>query len=109
MGRIRKALSITSVIATGGALGAPVKWESSAEKAAKEQARLLEEQNELLASLARSNHRSEQPPSPSRRTVLVCCVDCINKGCDQTMIGQVGLTRAVAQCDCRLHHPRSYS
>ena len=58
------------MIATGGALGAPVKWESSAEKAAKEQARLLEEQNELLASLARSNHRSEQSPlaKPSHRT-----------------------------------------
>lgn len=52
MGRIRKALSITSVIATGGALGTPVKWESSAEKADKEQAKLLKEQNELLASLA---------------------------------------------------------
>jgi len=49
MGRIRKALSITSVIATGGAIGTPVKWESSAEKAAREQARLAKEQNELLA------------------------------------------------------------
>jgi hypothetical protein len=49
MGRIRKALSITSVIATGGALGTPVKWESSAEKSAREQARLSKEQNELLA------------------------------------------------------------
>lgn len=107
MGRIRKALSITSVIATGGALGAPVKWESSAERAAGEQARLLKEQNELLTSLARNNQRSAQPPSPSPRTVLVCCVDCINQGCDQSMIGQVGLTRAAAQCDCRLHHPRS--
>jgi hypothetical protein len=107
VGRIRKALSITSVIATGGALGAPVKWESSAERAAGEQARLLKEQNELLTSLARNNQRSAQPPSPSPRTVLVCCVDCINQGCDQSMIGQVGLTRAAAQCDCRLHHPRS--
>ena len=52
MERIWKALSITIVIATGGALGAPVKWESSAEKAAREQVRLLKEQNELLASLS---------------------------------------------------------
>ena len=54
MGRIRKALSITSVIATGGVLGSPVKWESSAEKAARRHAQLLEQQNELLASLAKS-------------------------------------------------------
>lgn len=107
MGRIRKALSITSVIATGGALGTPVKWESSAEKAAKEQARLLKEQNELLATLARNNQQPAARPRPNPRTVLVCCVDCINQGCDQTMIGQVGLTRAADQCDCRAHHPRS--
>jgi hypothetical protein len=49
MGRIRKALSITSVIATGGALGTPVKWKPSAEKAAREHARLAQEQNKLLA------------------------------------------------------------
>lgn len=67
MGRIRKAFSITSVIATGGALGTPVKWESSAEKAAKEQARLLKEQNELLASLACNNQRPAQPPSLVRQ------------------------------------------
>jgi hypothetical protein len=107
MGRIRKALSITSVIATGGAVGTPVKWESSAEKAAKEQARLLKEQNELLATLARNNQRVAGPPVSGPRAVLVCCVDCINQGCDQTMIGQVGLTRAAAQCDCRVHHPRN--
>lgn len=107
MGRIRKALSISSVIATGGALGAPVKWESSAEKAAKEHARLLKEQNELLASLAWNDQRPVQPLAPDPRAVLVCCVDCINQGCDQTMIGPVGLTRAAAQCDCRMHHPRS--
>lgn len=106
MGRIRKALSITSVIATGGALGTPVKWESSAEKSAKEQARLLKEQNDLLAALARNNQRTAGSPTPDPRAVLVCCVDCINQGCDQTMIGQVGLTRAAAQCDCRMHHPR---
>jgi hypothetical protein len=105
MGRIRKAFSITSVIATGGALGTPVKWESSAEKSAKEQARLLKEQNELLATLARSQQRAARP-TPAPRTVLVCCVDCINEGCDQTMVGQVGLTRAANQCDCRVHHPR---
>jgi hypothetical protein len=78
MGRIRKALSITSVIATGGALGAPVKWESSAEKASKEQARLLKEQNELLTTLARNNQRPAGPPAPGPRAVLVCCVEWIS-------------------------------
>lgn len=52
MGRIRKALSITSVAATGGLLGTPVRWESSAEKAAREQARLMKMQNELIAKQA---------------------------------------------------------
>jgi hypothetical protein len=36
VGRIPKAVSITTVIAAGGAFGTPVKLESSAEKAAKE-------------------------------------------------------------------------
>ena len=47
MGRIRKALSVTSFVATGGL--PVVRWQSSAEKAAKEQTRLLQEQNQLLA------------------------------------------------------------
>jgi hypothetical protein len=42
---------------------------------------------------------------PGPHAVLVCCVDCINQGCDQAMIGPVGLTHATAQCDCRVHHP----
>jgi hypothetical protein len=39
----------------GGVAGTPVRWESSAEKAAREQKKLLEQQNELLASLAESS------------------------------------------------------
>lgn len=59
MGRIRKALSITSVAVTGGVLGAPVRWESSAEKAAREQAWLMREQNAILAM------RHAAPAAPS--------------------------------------------
>jgi hypothetical protein len=55
MGRIRKALSITSVIATGAVIGTPVRWESSAEQAAREQARILEEQNGLLAGIVQGS------------------------------------------------------
>lgn len=67
----------------------------------------VEGANELPATLARNNQRPAEPPTPDPRVVLVCCVDCINQGCDQTMIGQVGLTRAAAQCDCRVHHLRN--
>jgi hypothetical protein len=51
MGRIRKTLSAASFLATGG-VGAPVRWESSAEKTARRHTQLLEQQNELLAALA---------------------------------------------------------
>jgi hypothetical protein len=61
MGRLRKALSIASVIATGGVL-APVRWESSAEGASREQARLLEVQNELLARIAPSGQEPASDP-----------------------------------------------
>jgi hypothetical protein len=54
MGRIRKTLSAASFLATGG-MGAPVRWESSAEQAASQHARLLEEQNELLARIAQGS------------------------------------------------------
>jgi hypothetical protein len=54
MGRIREALSAGTFMATGGVV-APVRWESSAEKAAREQARLLEEQNDLLARIAQGS------------------------------------------------------
>jgi hypothetical protein len=102
MGRIRKALSITSVIATGGALGTPVKWESSAEKAAREQARLLREQNDLLARLARNGQAAV--PASAPEVPLVCCVDCISQGCDEAMGADVGWTRSAALCDCLAHH-----
>lgn len=65
MGRIRKALSIGSVIATGGALGTPVRWESSAEKAAKEQERLLDEHNRLLAEQNRLMTGRSAPGRPT--------------------------------------------
>src|SRR5258708_1740009 len=62
MGRIGKALSITSAIATGGVIGTPVRWESSAEQAAREQAQLMREQNELLANTARNVQDSAPDP-----------------------------------------------
>ena len=68
MGRIRKALSITSVIATGGAIGTPVKWESPAEKAAREQKKLMQEQNDLLAQFARQGQRPAAAPRPVARS-----------------------------------------
>jgi len=104
MGRIRKLAAWT--LSPGGNLNGLVRAESSAERAARDQAELMKQQNELLAQLAR-NQQPGQPPAPVPHAALVCCVDCINQGCDQTMIGQVGLTRAAAQCDCRVHYPRS--
>ena len=104
MGRIRKALSITSVLTTGGALGTPVKWESSAEKAAREQARLLKEQNELLAAMARNNQRPAQLSARSPDAGVLCCVDCINEGCHKAMGNDVDATLVAARCDCQVHH-----
>jgi hypothetical protein len=77
---------------TVGALGTPVKCESSAEKAAKEQARLLKEQNELLATLARNNQRPPRPPVPIPHEGVKCCLDCINQRCDKAMGDEVGWT-----------------
>jgi hypothetical protein len=51
MGRIRKTLSAAGFLATGGIV-TPIRWESSAEKAARRHMQLLEQQNELLAVLA---------------------------------------------------------
>ena len=112
MGRIRKALSITSVIATGGAIGTPVKWESSAEKAAREQAELIKEQNQLLAQIARNGQgaapRATAPMRPAPRQTanqaLMVCLDCLNAGCDKNMDGKVGWTRSTANCGCPVHH-----
>lgn len=107
MGRIRKALSITSVIATGGAFGTPVKWNSSAEKSAKDQARLMREQNQLLAQIARNGQSDAgsqvRHPIPGDSEIKFC-VDCLNRGCDQSVGIEVGWTRDEAQCDCLVHH-----
>ena len=107
MGRIRKALSITSMIATGGALGTPVKWESSAEKSAKEQARLMKEQNQLLAQIARngqSDAGTQIRPSIPGGNEIKFCVDCLNRGCGQSMGNDVGWTWDETRCDCLVHH-----
>jgi hypothetical protein len=48
MGRIRKTLSVASFLAMSGTVPPPVRWGSSAEKAAPEQNAPLAEQNRLL-------------------------------------------------------------
>jgi hypothetical protein len=104
VGRIRKALSITSVIATGGALGTPVKWESNAEKAAREQAKLLKDQNALLARIAANGQSPAPGMSATSEVAAMCCLDCLNHGCDKAMGGKVEWTRILSKCDCRTHH-----
>jgi len=113
MGRLRKALSITSAIATGGAFGTPVRWESCQESAAKENAKLLAEQNDLLAEIAQNGRGSalRLPPTPRRAVPgaayeieLKVCLPCLNQGCDQALGGDVGFTRYMSRCDCALHH-----
>ena len=96
MGRIRKALSITSVAVTGGVLGTPVKWESSAEKAAREQA---------LAMLAQNNQASRPAGPPAPPVAAACCLDCINQGCDARFGSKVEWTRSAELCGCLRHHP----
>jgi hypothetical protein len=107
VGRIRKALSITSVIGTGGAFGTPVKWESSAEKSAKEQARLMKEQNQLLAQIARNGQidaATQLRASIPGDNEIKFCVNCLNRGCNQSVGNDVGWTRDDIQCDCLVHH-----
>lgn len=104
MGRIRKLAAWT--LSPGGNMHGLVRAESSAERAAREQAELVKRQNDLLAQLARNSKQPAQP-APQAPSVAWCCRDCVTQGCDQAMTGDVRLTRAAAQCDCRVHHPRS--
>jgi hypothetical protein len=96
MGRIRKTLAWT--FSPGGNMKGPIRAESSAERAAREQAELLREQNRLLAGGTRSR------PRPASRDAMTCCLDCINQGCDTRMVGEVNWTRSASRCDCPLHH-----
>ncbi len=106
MGRIRKTLAITTMVATGGI--PPVRWRSSAEKAAVHQAELLKEQNDLLAKIAQDGKASPRSPA----SVLVrlphvgirCCLDCVNLGCDKKMDDKADWTRVASKCDCPDHH-----
>lgn len=47
---------------------------------------------------------SESAPVSSTGPRLTMCLDCINAGCDKTMVGNVGWTRLAAECGCRSHH-----
>lgn len=62
MGRIRKTLAIGSVVATGGI--PIVRWNSSAEKAAKKAQELMREQNRLLTAHDAGNGSASGQPSP---------------------------------------------
>jgi hypothetical protein len=136
MGRLRKALSIGSVIATGGAIGTPVKWESNAEKAAKEQKRLLAEQNTLITQqnmiLSRQQRtayrRTEMEQraaldadtrptlaqleqrvgirTPESETTVKVCIACLNKHCEEHIDGEAQFTTYESECVCNEHHGR---
>ena len=106
MGRIRKTLAITTTIATGGV--PLVRWRSSAEKAAVNQSQLLKEQNDLLAKIAQDAKASPRPPTPVSVRLphvgIMCCLDCVNLGCDKKMADKIGWTRVASKCDCPDHH-----
>lgn len=74
MGRIRKALSITSAIGTGGCPWHP---DQVGVIAARKQARLLKEQNELLATLPgtiKATHLAPPNLSPSLAATVAATV-----------------------------------
>ena len=96
MGRIRKTLAWT--LSPGGNMHGLVRAESSSERAAREQADLLREQNRLLAEVVGKR------PSAKPKAALTCCLDCINQGCDKSMPGTVDWTRSASRCDCPTHH-----
>jgi len=114
MGRIRKPLPITSVIAAGGALRTHVKWESPSETAPKERARLVKEQSQLLSKIAqhgqaaaptplRAQPRPRAPVQPAEIEIEVY-LKRLNLGCDKTVGSDVGWTRYIVRCDCTTHH-----
>jgi hypothetical protein len=99
MGRIREAFSIASFLATSGN-ATPVRWESSAEKAAREQAQLMSEQNRLLADIARQG-QSREPVA-----AMACCEECRRLGCDARMNAtSIAWVKTRLICDCATHHP----
>jgi hypothetical protein len=68
MGRIRKTLH-WMVLVVGGTGASPIRAESSAERAAREQAELMREQNRLLAEQNRllAREPAEEPKSPEQK------------------------------------------
>jgi hypothetical protein len=82
-----------------------VRYESSAEKAAREQTALMKQQNVLLATLA--GHHPAPPivlPPRARPGEPACCVECIHQGCHKGMEGNPGRTYRVSRCCCKVHH-----
>jgi hypothetical protein len=55
-----------------------------------------------LLSAQRQDHQPRQILPP--REQLVCCLGCLDIGCDLTTGGCVTWTRYIAQCDCVRHH-----
>lgn len=71
MGRIRKTLAWT--FSPGGNMKGPIRAESSAERAAREQAKLLQEQNRLLA---KHNQLAARAAKPARAGSQARCPGC---------------------------------
>lgn len=47
---------------------------------------------------------AQQRQLTTSKAKLTCCLDCVNRGCDKNMDGEVNWTRSASRCDCQAHH-----
>jgi hypothetical protein len=100
---IPRILSVASFLATDGMV-APVRWESSAEKAARRHTQLLEQQNELLAALAEESQPDEVSYFEQQAQELAA-TDVATKDIADPMLRSGLSICAVAEGQCALIDP----